>query len=154
MKEFDITGPLPCVMCGSSDMVKCTIPYISHVISNVLACCWMKLERTFDCQESCEPFQKYIRGSRDAMVSNYLTKLMNGVLPEGSQRHPHEDRDNLFEAEGEPDLDSGSEKSIYSSPEEEGEEEDAGEVDDDDDDVDEDDADAEYEDEESDTGVD
>lgn len=73
MTEFDTSGPLPCVMCNSQELVKSTVTYISQVITHILNCAWLKMERVFDCQLECPDsrFQQYLKGSRDPNVANY-----------------------------------------------------------------------------------
>lgn len=77
MAEFDCNGLVPCPMCKCTEYVKASVPYISQVISHMLTCCGVKLERILNTDtENSRKYKQYLKGSRNPRDSNYVQNML------------------------------------------------------------------------------
>lgn len=125
MGDFDSSGSLPCVHCKGTEMVRSAIPFISQVILHMLRTCNIKLERILDCQLTDEnrEFQKYLEGSRDPRINNYVRNLLNHELPSYTGEASEESSTQTYQPNAERSNDSDAESRDGDEEEEEGVEE-------------------------------
>lgn len=110
MAEFDINGLVPCPMCKCTEYVKASVPYISQVISHMLTCCGVKLERILDTNtENSRKYKQYLKGSRNPRNSNYVQNVLTSRSVPTTDSIESVDKDYVY---SDSDVDSEDETDV------------------------------------------